>query len=123
MDYTRANVLRLFDEVLRALNNHAAENGAVEALEYLKASKYNYEQGDLDRMLLSLILALQQFPRLSPGATEEIRNIVAEFTGLRWQTAKKKMSELAEEYQAQGGKLMSLTEILEEVGRRRGSSG
>ena len=51
---------------------------------------------------------------------QEIRDVVNEFTNLRLETAAKMIS-LAQDYEARGGKLLSLSEVLEEVSRRRGS--
>ena len=120
MDHTNSNILRLCDDVLAVLNKHQAENGAVEALEYLKAARYNYGQHDLDRLVMSLVLALEQLPRLSPEVIQEIQDVVREFTNLRSE-ATARMKSLAQDYEARGGKLLSLSEVLQEVSRRRGS--
>jgi predicted metal-dependent hydrolase len=120
MDQTRPSILRFFDDVLAVLNTHHEENGATEALEYLKAARYNYEQHDIDRLLTSFVLALQQVPRLRPEVMREIQKVIREFTDLRSETAAK-MIRMAQDYESRGGKLLSLSEVLEEVSRRRGS--
>jgi hypothetical protein len=122
MDQTSSNTLLLclFDDVLAVLNKYHGENGATEALEYLKAARYNYEQHDVDRLLVSFVLALQQVSRLRPEVTCEIQKVIREFTALRSETAAK-MIRMAQDYESRGGKLLSLSEVLEEVSRRRGS--
>jgi len=112
--------LRLFDDVLSVLNRHQGENGAIEALEYLKAARYNYEQRDIDRMVVSLLLALQQTLRLRPEVTQEIQDVIRALTNLRSENAAN-MIRMAQDYEARGGKLLSRSEVLEEVSRRRGS--
>jgi len=119
MDQTSSSLLRLFDDVLAVLNTHHEENGATEALEYLKAARYNYEQHDIDRLLTSFVLAVQQVARLRPEVTREIQRVIGEFTDLRSETAAK-MIRMAQDYESRGGKLLSLSEVLEEVSRRRG---
>jgi hypothetical protein len=120
MDQTSSNILRLFDDVLAVLNRHHGENGATEALEYLKAARHNYEQRDIDRMVVSLLLALQQTPRLSLDVTQEIQDVIRELVNLRSENAAK-MIRMAQDYEARGGRLLSRSEVLEEVSRRRGS--
>jgi len=120
MDQTSSNILRLFDAVLNVLNRHHGENGATEALEYLKAARHNYEQRDIDRMVVSLVLALQQTLRLRLEVAQEIQDVIREFTNLRSENAAK-MIKMAQEYEARGGRLLSQSEVLEEVSRRRGS--
>ena len=121
MDQTRSNILGLFDEALCVLNKHGKREGAVEALEYFRIARYNYEQRDIDRMLLCLVLAVNQLRRLPPEVLQELEELVAGFVQVRAKVSDR-MTKLAQKYEARGGKLLSLDEVLEEVGRRRGSS-
>ena len=121
MDATVVSVIRLFDEILAVLNRHQNEPGVVEVLEYLKAARYNYAQRDIDRMILSLLLAMNDFPKLGPEVTSAIQQLIHGVARLRSEVPAR-MANLAQEYQSRGGKLLSLGEALEEVSRRRGSS-
>jgi hypothetical protein len=123
MDYTISNNAQLFDEVLQVLNNHQNEPGVVEALEDLKAAKVNYVQRSIDHMINCLVLAIHDL-FVHPPSKElqsDLRSVIDRFyTGIF--EAGGRLSELARQYEASGGRPLSHDEILEEVDKRRGTS-
>src|SRR5215831_18478479 len=123
MDYTVVNNARLFDELLKVLNRYQAESGMIAALEDLKAAKVNYVQRSIDHMMNCLVLAihdLTEHPH-SPELWRDLKSVVDELYGGILH-AGSRFSNLAHEYEAAGGKLLSREEILKEVDERRGSA-
>ena len=123
MDYTISNNAKLFDELLRVLNNHQNEPGVVEALEDLKAAKLNYVQRSIDHMMNCLVLAVHDL--LACLKTKELQSelvsVIDQFYSGIFQ-AGSRLSELSRQYEAAGGKSLSHDEILEEVDASRGIS-
>jgi hypothetical protein len=123
MDYTISNNAKLFDELLQVLNSHQNEPGVVEALEDLKAAKVNYIQRSIDHMMNCLVLAIHDLV-VNPPSQElqkELSSVIhRHYTGIF--QAGSRLSEMAREYEANGGKPLSPDEILEEVDSRRGTS-
>jgi hypothetical protein len=76
METVKANHKKLFDELLKVLNKHRSEEGAIPALAYLKAARDNYLQGSTDHMLSSLVLAWAQVGKLSPETLVELRGVI-----------------------------------------------
>ncbi len=121
MDHTIKNNSELLGELIDVLNRHQNTDGAVETLEYLKSAKHNYVQRDIDRMMNSLVLALDTLSGLPPDTKlwPELREVIQQY--VRWiSQAGDRMGKLAQEYEAGGGKLLSREEILDEVADRRG---
>ena len=123
MDYTISNNARLFDELLEVLNKYQNEPGVIEALEDLKAAKVNYVQRSIDHMMNCLVLAIHDLMAHTPSKElqRDLRSVIHRFVTGIFQ-AGSKLSEVASEYEASGGKLLSHDEILQEVDERRGSS-
>ncbi|HUJ21781.1 MAG TPA: hypothetical protein VLX58_09685 [Bryobacteraceae bacterium] len=123
MDNTVRNNSQLFDELIRVLNDNQNEAGAVEALTYLNAAKFNYVQGSIDHMMNNLVLFVHELgrPRLWQKVLPELRSAVAEYVRYLSKSTSR-MSDLSRQYEAKGGKLLSEDEILAEVDERRGSS-
>jgi len=123
MDYTIGNNARLFDELLKVLNDHQREPGVVEAIEDLKAAKFNYVQRSMDHMLSCLVLTIHDLivRPLSEGLRKDISGVINAFyqgtTSLGSQ-----LNDLADQYERQGGQLLSRDEILKEVDERRGTA-
>src|SRR6266567_6366233 len=115
MDYTISNNSRLFDDLLQVLNNHQNEPGVVEALDYLKAAKVNYVQRSIDHMINCLVLAIHDLV-VHPSGAELRADLSAvihrHYTGMF--EAGSRLAEMAREYEASGGKLLSHDEILRE---------
>jgi hypothetical protein len=123
MDYTISNNARLFDAVIEVLNKHQNEPGAVETLVDLKAAKMNYVQRSIDHMMNCLVLAIHDLVVHPPSKDlqNDLRSVIHQFyTGIF--EAGSRLGQLAEEYEASGGKTLSRDEILEEVDQRRGTS-
>jgi hypothetical protein len=123
MDYTIGNNAKLFDAVLQVLNRHRNEPGVVEAFEDLKAAKVNYVQRSIDHMMNCLVLAIHNLV-LHPPSEElstELRSVINQFYAGMFE-AGPRLSELARQYEASGGKALSSDQILEEVDERRGTS-
>jgi len=122
MDYTIDNNARLFDELLHVLNTHQNEPGAIEALEDLKAAKVNYVQRSIDHMMNCLVLALHDLIVHPPSEAlqSDLKSVIDRF--YRAALPGPKLSELSRQYEASGGKPLSVEEILQEVNERRGTS-
>ncbi len=122
MDYTIDNNARLFDELIQVLNSHQNEPGAIEALEDLKAAKVNYVQRSIDHMLNCLVLAIHDLVVNPPSEAlqNDLKSVIDRF--YRAAFPGPKLSELARQYEASGGKPLSVEEILQEVNERRGTS-
>jgi hypothetical protein len=123
MDYTISNNAKLFDELLQVLNNHQNEPGVVEALDDLKAAKVNYVQRSIDHMMNCLVLAIHDLVVHPPSAElrTDLSAVIDRYYAGMFQ-AGSRLGEMAREYEASGGKLLSHDEILEEVDERRGVS-
>ena len=121
-DHTVKNNSELLTALIVVLNRHRNIEGAVATLEYLKSAKHNYVQRDIDRMMNSLVLALDALSGLPPDTKllPELGEVTRQY--VRWisQTGER-MERLAKEYEAGGGKLLSREEILDEVADRRGA--
>ena len=122
MDYTISNNAKLFDELLEVLNRHHDEPGVAEALDDLKAAKINYGQRSIDHMMNALVLTIYDLVVHPPGKElqSELRAVIHRYVSWIFQ-AGSRLSELARQYEAGGGKLLSDEEILAEVHERRGS--
>jgi hypothetical protein len=122
MDYTIDNNARLFDELLQVLNSHQNEPGAIEALVDLQAAKVNYVQRSIDHMINCLVLALHDLIVHPPSEAlqSDLKSVIDRF--YRAALPGPKLSELARQYEASGGKPLSVEEILQEVNERRGTS-
>ena len=123
MDKPSPAHLKLFDDLLEVLNKHGKEDRALGALEYLQAAKFNYSQGAMNHMMSCLVLALDQLAACPAGSPllQDLRAAVRGF--VRWvDEATARMTSLAREYEAGGGKLLSQEEILAEVSERRGGT-
>jgi exonuclease V gamma subunit len=123
MDYTISNNAKLFDALLGALARHHEEPGVAAALDDLSSAKFNYLQRSIDHMMNALVLTLHDLIVHPPSKElqNELTDIIHEFyTGVF--QAGSKMIDLAQQYEASGGKLLSDEEILAEVDERRGGS-
>jgi hypothetical protein len=122
VDHTRENYTALFDALLKVLGTHQNEQGAGEAWAYLRSARFCYAQQDMDHMVGNLVLALDSLARVPRNSglwdqlLDEVRRFVAFFS-----RAPGEMRTLAEEYEANGGDLLSRDQILEEVSERRGA--
>lgn len=123
MDYIISSNARLFDELIQVLNNHQNEPGATDALEDLKAAKVNYVQRSIDHMMKCLMLALHDLIVHPPSDAlqRDLNCVIDEFYRGVSQMGTK-LSELSRQYEASGGKPLSVEEILQEVNERRGTS-
>jgi hypothetical protein len=121
MDYTISNNSKLFDELLQVLGKHQNEPGIVEAIEDLKFAKKNYVQRSIDHMISGLVLTIHDLIVHPPSEAlqSDLGAVTHRFYTERFE-AGAKLSELARDYEASGGKLLSRDEILEEVNARRG---
>jgi len=122
VDHTREKYTGLFDALLKVLDRRRDEPGAGEAWAYLRSARFCYRQQDMDHMVGNLVLALDSLAR-APGNSglrdellREVRGSVAFFS-----RAPGEIRKLAEEYQANGGDLLSREQILEEVSERHGA--
>ncbi len=123
MDYTIPNNAKLFDDLVQILGKYSDVRGIGEALQDLRAAKVNYVQRSIDHMVICLILVvhdLVQHP-LPGELKEDLRRAIREHYK-RVTEAGSKLGELARQYEAGGGQLLSRDEILEEVDQRRGST-
>ena len=105
------------------MNKHRDEPGVREAFDDLNAAKTNYVQRSIDHMINSLVLTLHDL--LVHAPTEKLKIELS--TAIRGYVAGifqsgSKLSELARQYEANGGKLLSHDEILKEVDDGRGAS-
>ena len=123
MDYTISNNSKLFDELLKVLNRHQKESGAIEAIADLKAAKVNYVQRSIDHMMNCLVLAIHDLlvHPPSPELQRELSNAIHRHYVEMFQ-AGSRVNELAREYETSGGKPLSHDEILDEVDERRGTA-
>ncbi len=124
MDYTIPNNSKLFDELLAVLERHAEEPKVAAAIDHLRAAKVNYVQRSLDHMINSLVLVWYDLS--SPSTTQVLRDelnaVISAFVQNIFE-APAKLRRLAEEYEKNGGKLLTTDEILAEVNERRGLRG
>jgi len=123
MDYTISNNSKLFDELLQVLNSHQSEPGVDEALDALKAAKLNYIQRSIDHMMNCLVLAIHDLVVHPPSKElqKDLSTVIhRHYTGMF--QAGSRLSEMAREYEARGGKPLSHDEILEAVDERRGTA-
>jgi hypothetical protein len=123
MDRTFANHAQLFDDLLSVLERHREEPGVAEAFEDLKAAKINYAQGSTDQLVTCLVLAANNLATHSPSPAlvDELKAAMTQFVAKKLETGSR-LSDLARQYEAGGGKLLSYEEILREVDERRGVS-
>jgi hypothetical protein len=123
MDYTISNNAKLFDELLQVLNSHQNEPGVVETLVDLQAAKVNYIQRSIDHMMNCLVLTIHDLVVHPPSKElrKELSSVIHRYyTGIF--QAGSRLSEMAREYEANGGKALSHDEILEEVDESRGTT-
>jgi hypothetical protein len=106
MDYTISRNAKLFDELLAVLNKHQDEPGAIETLSDLKAARTNYVQRSMDHMLNCLILAIHDLVVHPPSEElqSDLRAVIHRHYTEIFQ-AGARLTELAHEYEASGGKL------------------
>jgi hypothetical protein len=123
MDYKITRNAILFDELLAVLNKHQNEPGAIETLSNLKAARTNYVQRGMDHMLNCLLLVIHELVEHPPSQAlqTDLRAVIHRHVTEIFQ-AGAKLTEMAHEYEASGGKLLSHDEIMEEVNDRRGAS-
>ena len=123
MDYTISNNAKLFDELLEILGRHHDEPGVAEAFDDLSAAKTNYVQRSIDHMMNCLVLTLHDFVVHPPSGElqTELQAVIHRYVTGIFQ-AGSRLKELAQQYEATGGKLLSDQEILAEVNERRGGS-
>ncbi|MEP6539507.1 MAG: hypothetical protein ABJF23_29490 [Bryobacteraceae bacterium] len=123
MDYTISNNSKLFDELIHVLNSHTSESGVVEALDDLKAAKFNYTQRSIDHMLSCLVLALHDLTMipLSAELRMELGATIHRHCTQMFQ-AGARLGDMAHDYEVSGGKPLTHDEILEEVDLRRGTA-
>ena len=123
MDYTIANNARLLEELIRILGEYPDDEGAVRALEDLRAAKLNYVHRSIDHMLSCLVLTLHDLILHPPGEElrEKIKGTIDQFYRDAMNTGAR-LSAMSGNYADSGGKLLSRDEILEEVDERRGAS-
>ena len=124
MDYTISNNERLFSELLQVLNNHYKEPGVTQAFDNLKAAKLNYVNRSIDHMMNRLVLAGHYLVVHPPSEAlqKDLRAVVEGFVAGIFEAASK-YGELARQYEASGGELLSRDEILKEIDDRRGLAG
>ena len=123
MDYTISNNARLFDELLKVLNDHQREPGVVEAIDDLQAAQRNYVNRSIDHMLSCLVLTIHNLIVHPPseGLRKDIGNVINAFYHGTISVGSR-LSDLAHEYERQGGQLLSRDEILKELDERRGTA-
>jgi hypothetical protein len=128
MDYRISYFAKLFDELLEVLdkyqNAHPADVGAAKAYEDLRMAKANYVQRSMDHMMTCLLLALHDLitqPPSEASPLDELKPVIQKYYQAAFQVPSR-FSDLAHEYEASGGKLLSHDEILAEVAERRGTS-
>ncbi|HEY7390611.1 MAG TPA: hypothetical protein VH640_18985 [Bryobacteraceae bacterium] len=123
MDRIIENNAELFDGLIRALNRHRDEPGVAEAIAYLKAAKTNYIQRSIDHLVNCLTLVLYELVRQPPreGLRCDLSSVIQEYVKGIFE-AGARMSQLAHQYEAGGGTLLSREEILRDVDERRGAS-
>jgi hypothetical protein len=121
MDYTISNNSRLFDELLTVLNEHQNEPGVVEAIEDLKAAKFNYRQRSMDHMLSCLVLTLHDLIVHPPTGelSRKLSNVIHSFYG-RTTSFGSTLRDLGDQYERQGGPLLTPEQAVREVDERRG---
>ena len=124
MDYIIRNNARLFDEIIEVLGRHNEEPAVAKALDYLKSAKVNYVQRSLDHMLSTSVVAIHSLLAAPPNEAlrRKLGTVIDRHTEEIFQGTSR-LAELAREYEAAGGKLLSRDEILQEVYERRGASG
>jgi hypothetical protein len=123
MDYTIDNNAKLFDELLEILNKHRDEPGVAAAIEDLKAARVNYLQRSIDHMMSCLVLTVYDLISQAPNEKlqRDLESVIHGYVSWIFQ-AGARISSLARQYEASGGKLLSREEILQEVDERRGTS-
>jgi hypothetical protein len=123
MDYAISSNARFFDDLLKVLDDHHGEAGVAEAIEGLKAAKFNYAQRSMDHMLRGLVLAVHSLTvnQLSERLRREIFEIFEAYYRYAM-SAGSRMTEIARQYERQGGPLLSPDQVLKEVDERRGTS-
>jgi archaellum component FlaC len=121
MDRAIDGNLDLFDALLQVLSKHEG-NASVEGIRQdLKSARFNYTQRDVRHLVNNLCRALHSLmdESLDESLKAELKNEVrARATAVV--LAAEKLRELADEYEAKGGKLLTHDEILAEVAERRG---
>jgi hypothetical protein len=108
MDYTIGNVPKLFDALIALLKQHEEEPGVGEALIDLGAARINYVQRSVDHMIACLVLTIHDLSShpLNPALSKEIKSIVHDFVRDTLESGAR-LTELARQYEANGGKLLS----------------
>jgi hypothetical protein len=123
MDNSIRSNAQLFDDLLRVLDKHHNEPGVVEAIDGLKAAKSNYLHRSTDHMMNCLVLAIHDL--VFHGARSELwidlGSVIEQHYRAIMQVGPR-LSELAHQYEAGGGRLLNQDEILQEVDDRRGAS-
>src|SRR5438093_674495 len=119
MDFTITNNSKLLDELIQVLERHHDELGVAAALDDLKAAKTNYLQRSMDHMMNCLVLTTYDLV-VHPPSKEllgELQTVIHRYVMGIFEVGSK-MAELARQYEASGGKLLSDDEILSEVNER-----
>jgi hypothetical protein len=115
--------IKLFDDLLAVLDKHRTEPGVEQSIEDLRAAKINYSQDSTEQLVACLILAVRDLNALPAGSGlwAEIKTTIDRFAASTLKIGSK-LSDLAQQYETSGGKLLSYEEILREVDERRGVS-
>lgn len=122
MGYKLERNAQLFDALIEVLNKHYKEPGAVMALDDLQAAKVNYLQGSIDQMISCLVFVIHDLAtqQNSDAFWNDLKGVIYQFYGGMFQGPK--LTELAQQYEANGGRPLTQDEILKEVDERRGAS-
>jgi hypothetical protein len=123
MDRTVANHTKLFDELLVILDKHRDDPGVEEAIADLRAAKINYAQGSTNQLVACIVLTIHDLFTHPPSSAllEEVKGVTNRFVAGKLEVGSK-LSDLAKQYEASGGRALSYEEILREVDERRGAS-
>src|SRR5262249_30357182 len=115
--------IKLFDDLLAVLDKHRDEPGVGEAITGLKAAKINYLQDSTEQLVACLVLAMRELLAHPTGSLlrTELKATIDAFVTSTLKNGSK-LTDLAREYEMNGGKLLSYDEIIREVDERRGVS-
>jgi hypothetical protein len=123
MDRGTDGNLALFDALLEVLARHEDTAAVPEILQDLKSARFNYTQRDVGHLVNNLCRVLYKLidGPLDEALKDDLRKEIRARAKAILATAAE-LRQLADEYEAKGGKLLSQDEILAEVAERRGGS-
>jgi hypothetical protein len=123
MDFTISNNAKLFAALLEILSKHYDEPDVAAALCDLNSAKANHVQRSIDHLMNCLILTFYDLAAqpLSRELQAELRAVLHRYVTQIFQ-AGERLNEIAHQYEADGGKLLSREEILSEIEERRGTN-